>query len=798
MGPDAMGPDAMGRDAMGRDAMGRDTTNTNEGRRLAARNERLVRALIRFPRGDRLEVDWPAWHIVRWPSEGQGVVFKAGATAAGGSRQARRERQDAPRRLGVHEAGGGGGVGERAEEETDTARENARQSDHPVAATMDQARDSETQVSAPPGGPPRAPLAFRVGVVGHRPERLREGDLDQLARTVKAILEVVKEEVFAAGREEGAPFDTSRRVLRAVSPLAEGADRIFAEQALGLGYELCCVLPFPRAEFERDFSPDDTTESDESESLTQFRGLLDRAVCRFELDGVREAARTAYGAAGRVVLNQSDLLLVVWDGDRLGKLGGTEETLDEARRQGVPVVWVDACVPHAWQMLDPVSGAPRSAAGARATPSVTEDRGALRECVRAAISVPRPAPRKAAKAGRKGHEFSDSPAAGLRQFYAEHQPGWTVAVVWKAFRDVVADGRVPRVKFSVPPFEQDAKSEWPDDRTSATARIVDGLRMFHAWPDRLAVIYADRYRSAFITAFLLAAFAVGMALLPLGAGLSAHHMPETVCIVCELLAILIILGLVSRGRRLRWHERWIDYRLTAELVRQLRLVAPLGGARPFPQIPAHLATYGQPSSTWMAWYVRAVERGLALPSVVVNRDYLRNCLRQLSEVVGTASADGAPRGGQLEYHEVTARRCRLIEKRLHRLGITLLWLTLASCVLHLVPGVWHAASPPEWVAPILTFVCGFFPALGAGLAGIINQGEFRRIENRSESMCGQLRLLHERIEKLRQRIDKSPSESAEQFSLPATALASDAARLLLNEILDWRVVFLDRPLHPPG
>ena len=43
--------------------------------------------------------------------------------------------------------------------------------------------------------------------------------------------------------------------MRVVSPLAEGTDRIFAEQALGLGFELCAVLPFPQAEFEKDFAP---------------------------------------------------------------------------------------------------------------------------------------------------------------------------------------------------------------------------------------------------------------------------------------------------------------------------------------------------------------------------------------------------------------------------------------------------------------------------------------------------------------------------------------------------------------
>jgi len=37
-----------------------------------------------------------------------------------------------------------------------------------------------------------------------------------------------------------------------------------------------------------------------------------------------------------------------------------------------------------------------------------------------------------------------------------------------------------------------------------------------------------------------------------------------------------------------------------------------------------------------------------------------------------------------------------------------------------------------------------------------------------------------------------------QHSAHVAELADEIARLLVNEVLDWRVVFLDRPLHPPA
>lgn len=634
--------------------------------------------------------------------------------------------------------------------------------------------------------PPRAPLAFRVGVVGHRPNRLGQADLTQLADVLKDILTTVKIEVSKMRKDTPWLFDDTEPVLRAISPLAEGTDRIFAKVALELDFELCCVMPFVQAEFEKDFAEGSALEPD---SLNQFRILIGQAKTRFELDGNRADQDWAYGTAGRTVLNQSDLLVVVWDGERLGKRGGTEDTLDAALRQGVPVVWVDARSPHSWQLVDTISSLTRAPRPSNPASAATDCVESLRKCVRAALQLPKPQSSKTHNSDGTGIARTEDPAHGLRQFYDERQPRWTIAVVWKVFRDLLGDRKRPRVQFRIDPFEESVKNDWPEDTSSAASRIVNRLRPYYAWPDKLAVVYSDRYRSAFVLAFLLAAVAVGMALLPFGLSMESHHLAETLCIVFELLAIVVILGLVLMGRRSHWHERWINYRLAAELVRHLRLVAPLGGGRPFPQIPAHWATYGQPASTWMAWYVRAVERVLGLESATVDKSYLESGLVHLSDLVR----------GQIEFHEVAAQRCHRIEKRLHFAGISLLLLTLACCGLHLLPNFWTSVHLPGWLPPMLTFFCGFFPALGAALAGIVNQGEFRRIAKRSESMHEQLKILDQEIGRLHERVKKATGPAEEQFSVRAAELASNATRLLVNEVLDWRVVFLDRPFeHPPG
>jgi hypothetical protein len=631
--------------------------------------------------------------------------------------------------------------------------------------------------------PPRPRLAFRVGIAGHRPKRLDRADLKRLAECIGKILHAVRDETFAVARNYPTIYEHGTPVLRAISSLAEGADRVFADAAIAAEFTLECVMPFPQAEFEKDFGPHKALEND---SLTRFQSLLAKTYSQFELDGARRDEGDAYGTCARVVNNLSDVLIVVWDGEHNRAEAGTEEAFEDAVRRDIPVVWIDAHEPHGWELLEAGSSFPIRHGGKRRQPDGSASFSQLRERVRQILKVPE----AAHTAGKKDRGTTKDPAKAVKDFYAERLPRRTPGMAWKAFRQLVADACWPRISLRVPQFEETAIKEWPGDRSTPIKAIVDDLRPFFAWPDNLAVHYGDRHRSAFLTTFLLAAAAVGFALFPLAAELDQYHpLAEGVCLGLEFVIILAILLLVRRVERKRWHQRWIDYRLTAELVRHLRLVAPLCGRRPFPRIPAHWVTYGQPAATWMAWYVRAVERATSLPFAVVNTAYLQEYLEQLKSVVKS----------QIEYHKHTARRCDNIEKRLHGSGIVLLWLTLIACFMHLVVSEWAGFPLRRWFPRnALTYCCGVFPALGAALAGIVNQGEFRSLTNRSEAMRQRLEQLFKDVERLSTDLNAPAKSRAERPSRRSILLATATANLLVNEILDWRVILLDQPLRPPS
>jgi hypothetical protein len=166
----------------------------------------------------------------------------------------------------------------------------------------------------------RMPNTCVVGITGHRPNRLHMGEA-HLARQLYPVL-------YALRRGKYGPR------LVALSALAEGADRIFAEVALGLGYRLEVALPFARANYERTFTDKDTTPI--------FRTILARAVGITELDGALSDTKAAYEAAGRHIVDKSNILIAVWDGKPSAGRGGTSDIIEYAVRTHKPIVWIDA------------------------------------------------------------------------------------------------------------------------------------------------------------------------------------------------------------------------------------------------------------------------------------------------------------------------------------------------------------------------------------------------------------------------------------------------------------------------
>jgi len=141
--------------------------------------------------------------------------------------------------------------------------------------------------------------------------------------------------------------------LVAVSSLAEGADMVFATEAVALGYRLVCPLPFTVEEYEQDFRHPRAQAAD---ALTSFHRIMAQAAARggielTVLDGRRSAEGEAYAAAGRAVIERCDLILAVWDGRPAEGPGGTAETVAAALATPRPVLRLDPWAPSEWLWL---------------------------------------------------------------------------------------------------------------------------------------------------------------------------------------------------------------------------------------------------------------------------------------------------------------------------------------------------------------------------------------------------------------------------------------------------------------
>lgn len=691
---------------------------------------------------------------------------------------------------------------------------------------------------------PRARLAFRVGIVGHRPKRLGNANFAELQSVLRELLAHIRKSVagFAEG-PNGEFYERGAPILRAISPLAEGTDRMFADAALELGFELCCPMPFAQEVYEQDFAG---PGSEEENSLDRFRTILHRAkegagLTTFELNVDVPKPEDPYGDAGRIVLNQSDILIVVWDGEPAAGIGSTVYTLEEALRENVPVVVVDAVAPHQWRVVRGKSNA-AALRSEMQQPSTTwkPDLAALDRIVLAELAIPEPEP-------LDPHANHKAPKPPLyRDYFSQKQTRFHPWFAWKFFRDFVTRGWAWPKGFVVADYLQSVRNAWPtsadragDASSSKTAQTAaewtnDKLRAHYAWSDRPADLFGDKYRSTYVVGYLFAAIAVGLSLWPAAMGWGEHeYTRQTVLIVGEFICLMTIVILVSASRRKRWHEHWIEYRILAELVRQFRMLIPLGGARPFPRLPsaAHLADYGDLRQTWMYWHMRAIARDTGIPSVRQTPGYLNECARYLAEVAGTVSksaghSDGHAlnvEGGQFQFHSENADRSAKIEKRLYVTAVILLWSTVAAVVWHFFRHLSHAPAPTETLSTgvdsaistvpadsvastvegeqhstldgWMLLASGAFPALGAALAGIENQGEFARLHKRSHAMSNAYRRhaleLHEFLE-------RTPASAGLPSSANRlTAIAVAMAQLMMDEVADWRVMFKDRPQREP-
>ncbi len=192
-----------------------------------------------------------------------------------------------------------------------------------------------THSSSAPG-----PLPLVIGFTGHR--AFQKEDIPVIEQRVREVYRSLKEK-----------YPSTPLVV--LTSLAEGADRIGAKIAIEMGMEFIAPLPIAAEIYSDDF---ESTESKED-----FQDLLKKADHWFALplaEGATDESirvqgyerNLQYAQVGAYIARYSQVLIAIWDGIQVERLGGTSMVV-HYKLQGVPEMFGPPQSP-----LDPVDSGP--------------------------------------------------------------------------------------------------------------------------------------------------------------------------------------------------------------------------------------------------------------------------------------------------------------------------------------------------------------------------------------------------------------------------------------------------------
>jgi hypothetical protein len=181
----------------------------------------------------------------------------------------------------------------------------------------------------PRAGVGRLPQFHVVGFTGHRHLQDPAGS----ARAIKGALDALRREI---------PGEWI-----ALSSVAHGSDQLFVKQARDSGLSWHAILPLPRVEFARDFTPEAWSVVEKMLAAADHVAIITEYGDR----------KDGYLDCGIETVNGSDVLIAVWDGNSARGKGGTADIVEYAKSVGKPLVIIDATTHEVrkenWQRLDP-------------------------------------------------------------------------------------------------------------------------------------------------------------------------------------------------------------------------------------------------------------------------------------------------------------------------------------------------------------------------------------------------------------------------------------------------------------
>ncbi len=154
---------------------------------------------------------------------------------------------------------------------------------------------------------------FNIGVGGH--QNLSNEAMNFVTQQFRELLAI---------------YQQRERDLVLYSALALGADQLFVRIALDLGLPVEAVLPC--AEYEANYASEETRN--------EYTRLLYACRAHHQLP-IQKCSGDAYLAAGKWIVDQSDLTILAWNGFPSQGRGGTADMASYARSTNCPFVYIN-------------------------------------------------------------------------------------------------------------------------------------------------------------------------------------------------------------------------------------------------------------------------------------------------------------------------------------------------------------------------------------------------------------------------------------------------------------------------
>jgi hypothetical protein len=276
---------------------------------------------------------------------------------------------------------------------------------------------------------------------------------------------------------------------------------------------------------------------------------------------------------------------------------------------------------------------------------------------------------------------------------------------------------------------------------------------------------------------LIALFAV-IALTSAAVAADAEQTVFWIAGVLEFLSLSAIALLVVVNYAERWHERWISYRLFAELCRKQRVLALVGQSLPGSgasqlALDVEGATTA-PRDSWIAWLFMAHRRAMELP-IGKMADRKLPALRAGLELVEQ----------QIDYHSTRRDRASRAGESVRRASEIFFVLAIVFAVAKFGAVLGRVEPVLHWIV----LVGAFTSAAAGALVSVTAYAEFALLARQSAHMLRILRPSENELDALKHDIEK-PLAS---LRLGRTLFAATTA--MMQDITGWAHLFRVKALE---